>query len=179
MEPVEITAGRLHLRPFRPADEDDVYAACQDPEIQTWTRVPAPYTRAHAREFLTETSPRSWREDTAYSFAVCDSVSGDVLAAVGLRRLGLDNVAEVGFWCAAWARGRGVTTDAVAAVCRWGFGAVGFARIDWHAAVGNVGSRRVAEKVGFIVEGRMRSRLELNSVRHDAYVAGLLPPDVR
>jgi RimJ/RimL family protein N-acetyltransferase len=174
VEPVEITAGRLHLRPFGPADEDDVYAACQDPEIQTWTRVPAPYTRAHAREFLTETSPRGWRADTEYTFAVCDSVSGDVLAAVGLGRLRTDNVAEIGFWCAAWARRRGVTTDAVTAACRWGFGAVGFARIEWHAAVGNAGSRRVAEKAGFTVEGRLASRLELNGVRHDAWVGGLL-----
>jgi RimJ/RimL family protein N-acetyltransferase len=178
VEPVEITAGRLHLRPFGPADEGAVYAACQDPEIQRWTRVPSPYTREHAREFLTESVPAGWRDDTAYTFAVCDSVTADVLAAVGLHRNRTDNVAEIGYWVAAWARGHGVATDAVATVCRWGFGAVGLARIDWHAAVGNVGSRRVAERVGFSVEGRLRSRLELGGVRHDAWVAGLLPDDV-
>lgn len=178
MEPVEITAGRLHLRAFRPADEDVVYAACQDAEIQTWTRVPSPYRREDVRRFLTEAAPAGWRDDTAYSFAVCDSVRGDLLAAVSLHRNRADNVAEVGYWVASWARGQDVATDAVATLCRWGFGAVGLARIDWHAAVGNVASRHVAEKVGFIVEGRMRSRLELGGVRHDAWVAGLLPDDL-
>jgi RimJ/RimL family protein N-acetyltransferase len=178
VEPVEITAGRIHLRPFGPADEDAVYAACQDAEIQRWTRVPSPYTRVHAREFVLDRSSSGWHEDRAYTFAVCDSTSGDVLAAVGLRPLGLDDVAEIGFWCAAWGRGRGVTTDAVAAVCRWGFGAVGLARIEWHAAAGNMGSRRVAEKVGFVVEGELRSRLYVGGQRHDAWVAGLLPGDL-
>ncbi|MFL6240055.1 MAG: GNAT family N-acetyltransferase [Actinomycetes bacterium] len=178
MEPVEITAGRLHLRPFAPADEDDVYAACQDAEIQRWTRVPSPYTREHARQFLIDDTPRNWRDDTAYTFAVCDSVSGDVLATVSLHRKRTDNVAEIGYWCAAWARGRGVTTEAVGAVCRWGFAGLGIARIEWHAAVGNPASRRVAEKAGFSIEGRLRSRLELSGVRHDAWVGGLLPDDV-
>jgi RimJ/RimL family protein N-acetyltransferase len=179
VEPVEITAGRLHLRPFGPADEDDVYAACQDAEIQRWTRVPAPYSREHAREFLTQIAPSGWLTDTDYNFAVCDSVSGDVLASVGLGRKRTDAVGEIGYWCASWARGRGIATDAVAAVCRWGFGPLSLARIDWYAAVGNVASRRVAEKAGFTVEGRLRSRLDLNGVRHDAYIGGLLPDDVR
>jgi RimJ/RimL family protein N-acetyltransferase len=178
VEPVEITAGRLHLRPFSPTDEEDVYAACQDPEIQRWTRVPSPYERADARHFVSTLAPVGWRDDTEYTFAVCDSVSGDVLAGLGLHRRRTDSVGEIGYWCASWARGRGVATDAVTAVCRWGFGAVGLRRIEWYAAVGNVASRRVAEKVGFTVEGRLRSRLDLHGVRHDAWIAALLPGDV-
>ena len=42
------------------------------------------------------------------------------------------------------------------AVCRWGFGALGLARVDWFAEVGNAGSRRVAEKAGFTIEGVLR-----------------------
>jgi RimJ/RimL family protein N-acetyltransferase len=158
---------------------DAVYAACQDPEIQRWTRVPSPYTLADARKFLTEVAPAGWRHDGEYSFAVCDSTSADLLACVGLRRWHTDQLGEIGFWVAAAARGQGVATQAVAAVCRWGFAAVDLARIEWCAAVGNDGSRRVAEKVGFTIEGRLQSRLELNGVRHDAWIGGLLADDVR
>ena len=179
MEPVEITAGRLHLRPFVPADENAVYVACQDGEIQRWTRVPSPYTRADARQFVTLSAPSGWRDDREYTFAVCDATSGEVLASVGVSAPTVDHIGEVGFWCAAAARGQGVTTQAVTAICRWGFAAVGYARIDWYAAVGNGPSRRVAEKAGFTVEGTLRQRLELHGVRHDAWVGGLLPDDVR
>ena len=178
MEPVEITAGRLHLRPFAATDEDAVYAACQDAEIQRWTRVPSPYHRTDAHSFVTARAPRAWREDREYTFAVCDSTTAALLASVGVSGLSVDGTGEIGYWVAAAARGQGVGTQAVAAVCRWGFAAVGYGRIDWHAAVGNEGSRRVAEKVGFIVEGVLRSRLDLHGVRHDAWVAGLLPADL-
>ena len=60
---------------------------------------------------------------------------------------------EVGFWMAPWARGRGIMTDAVRLVCRWGFADLGLGRIEWWANVGNDASRRVAEKVGFTMEG--------------------------
>jgi RimJ/RimL family protein N-acetyltransferase len=175
VEPVEITAGRLHLRPFGPADEDAVYAACQDPEIQRWTRVPSPYSLADARQFVTLQAPAGWRDDREYTFAVVDATSATLLASVSVRGPTADRTGEIGYWVAAAARGQGVATQAVAAVCRWGFATVGYARIDWYAAVGNDGSRRVAEKVGFTVEGVMRSRLELGGVRHDAWVGGLLP----
>ena len=178
MEPVEITAGRLHLRPFAAADADAIYAACQEPDIQKWTRVPSAYTLADAQHFLTR-SPEGWQKDTAYSFAVCDSVSGDLLAAVGLRPDASDNIAEIGYWCASWARRQRVTSEAVGALCRWGFGALELARIECHIAVGNDVSRRLAEHVGFTIEGVSRSRLLLSGIRYDAWIAGLLPDDVR
>jgi RimJ/RimL family protein N-acetyltransferase len=177
MEPVEISAGNLHLRPFAPADEGEVLASCQDPEIQRWTRVPTPYTPADAHQFVAVTAPNGWAEDREYSFAVCAATSDELLASIGLRPRRTDAVGDVGFWCRPEARGRGVVTQATATICRWGFDALGMARIEWCAAVGNAASRRVAEKVGFTIEGVLRSRLELQGVRHDAWIGSLLPID--
>ncbi len=70
MEPTTLTTDRLVLRPFRPADEEEVHAAAQDPDIQRWTQVPSPYERTHAHAFVNEIVPTGWREDTAYPFAV-------------------------------------------------------------------------------------------------------------
>ena len=178
MEPVEITAGSLHLRPWEPGDAEQVYEACQDPELQRWTRVPSPYRREDAVSFVEQVSPREWESGKGAPFAVLDATSGRLLASVGFVRLdGRDDVAEIGFWCAASARGRGVTTQAVGAVCRWGFGALGLQRVDWLAEVGNAGSRRVAEKAGFTVEGVLRGRLAARRGRADAWIGGLLPGD--
>lgn len=171
MEPVEIAAGRLQLRPFAPYDEDDVLAACQDPAIQHWTTVPSPYTRELAREWL---SHDRFAVDEP-TWAVRDAVTGALLASVALRVR--DGVGDVGYWCAAPARGTGVMTEALQAVCRWGFGALGLDHITWCAEVGNWASRAVAEKSGFRVEGVRRRMLQHRGNWVDGWVGTLLAID--
>ena len=177
MEPVEITAGRLHLRPWTRYDESAVFDACQDPEIPRWTTVPSPYTREDARTWVTETAPSGWESETTASFAVVDASSGSLLASVGLHRIVPGDCAEVGYWCSAPARGQGVMSEAVAALCRWAFAALELDRLTWVAAVGNVASRAVAEKCGFVVEGTRRRELAHRGERLDAWVASLLSTD--
>jgi RimJ/RimL family protein N-acetyltransferase len=176
MEPVEITAGRLHLRPWRGYDEEAVLTACQDPLVQRWTTVPSPYTRADAQTWVTETSPGAWEAGTAASFAVLDATTGALLASVGLHHIG-SGAAEVGYWCTAEARGRGVVSEALGAVCRWGFAALDLERIGWVAGVGNWASRAVAEKCGFRVEGLARKGMAQRGQRVDAWFGALLRDD--
>lgn len=178
MDPVEISAGTLHLRPWEPVDAGAVLRACSDPELQRWTRVPSPYALEHAVAWVEQGSPAQWADDEGAPFAVLDATTGEVLASVGFVRLAArDGLAEIGYWCAPWARGRGVTTQAVQAVCRWGFGALGLGRVDWLAQVGNTASRRVAEKAGFTVEGVLRQRIVGREGRADAWIGGLLATD--
>jgi len=70
-------------------------------------------------------------------------------------------------------------TAAARLVCRWGFEDLGLQRIEWWAGVGNEGSWRVAEKVGFTREGTCRRRLPHRETRLDGWVAGLLPGELR
>src|SRR4051812_28052393 len=104
MDPVEITAGRLHLRPWQPTDAAAVLSACTDPETQRWTSVPAPYTAEHARAFVEETAPAGWADGSALTFAVCDSTTGEVLASVAVRQ-GHHETWDVGYWAIPAARG--------------------------------------------------------------------------
>jgi RimJ/RimL family protein N-acetyltransferase len=179
MDPVEITAGDLHLRPFRPSDAPAVHAACQDPDIQRWTRVPSPYTRQDAHAFIEEFAPSEWESGRGAVFAIVDATGGELLGTIGLSELDdPEGLAEIGYWMVPAARGRGVMTRAVGTVCRWAFAECGRERIEWLASVGNVASRRVAEKAGFTIEGTLRSRLVLRGRRTDAWIGGLLRLDV-
>ena len=149
---VEIAAGRFQLRPFEPADADWIYRACQDPAIQRWTSVPAPYTVDDAENYVSKYVPETWATDRGAPFGVFDAISGEGLGTAGLVALDLAaGRAEVGYWVAPWARRRGVATAATLAIARWAFGALGTARLQWVAEVGNVGSRAVAEQVGFTI----------------------------
>jgi RimJ/RimL family protein N-acetyltransferase len=180
MNAVELSAGGLRLRPFRPSDAPDVLAACQDPELQRWVPVPVAYVCSDAEEYVSHTCPEGWARGDDATFAIVDSTSGRLLCSIGLHGVDrADGIAVVGYWCAPHARGRGVMTRPVGAVCRRGIDARGRQRIEWHAEVGNVASRRVAEKAGFTIEGVLRSRLVHRGVRVDVWSGSLLAHEVR
>jgi RimJ/RimL family protein N-acetyltransferase len=179
-EPAEIVAGRLQLRPFLPRDVEGVYTACQDADIQRWTTVPAPYRRAHAEGYVRDNSLAGWEEGAGRSYAVTDATTGDLLGTIGLVEYDADGqIAEIGYWVSPGARGRGVATQATTAMARWCFGALGVARLQWAAEVGNEASRRVALRAGFTVEGVLRDRIRArDGSRADAWVGSLLPRDL-
>jgi RimJ/RimL family protein N-acetyltransferase len=86
-------------------------------------------------------------------------------------------VADIGFLVAPRARGRGYAPAAVRALCEWGFAALGLARIEWRAYVGNDASLRVAQKAGFTLEGTVRAGLPHRSERRDCWLGALLADD--
>ena len=176
----QLRTRRVLLRPVERDDAEAIYTACQDPQIQRWTTVPSPYLREHAEHFAGDYAPLAWSTGAGAIFAATDTADGRLLASIGLHfdRGRDDGIAEIGYWTAPWARGRGITTEAVAAVCRWGFTTCGVQRLEWYAEVGNVASRRVAEKVGFVLEGTARQLLlRPGGARVDGWVGALLGAD--
>ena len=175
----EITAGAVHLRPFRPSDADVVLAACQDDGIARYTGVPAPYTRADAERYTSLSCLGSWAARTGVVYAVCDSTTGDVLGAVGLHELTPRwGRAELGYWAAPQARGRGAITQASAALMRFGRDALDVRIVVWNCVVGNDASRKVAQRLGFTFEGVRRGGFVKNGVVSDDWMASLLTADL-
>ncbi|MFJ6604763.1 GNAT family N-acetyltransferase [Streptomyces lydicus] len=159
--PVLVTE-HFRLRPFQPDDVDWVYELSLDPAMLHWVSLPIPYERSHAQFFVENIAIARARNGTAANFVIENAATGQPLGRIGLHRKP-DRAAEVGYWLAAHARGSGVMTEAVRTACRWGFSpeGMGLRRILWHALVGNVGSRKVAERAGFTI----RSNTEILSWR--------------
>ena len=171
MEPTEITAGRLHLRPWQPEDVPALQRALADPDVARWTTL-----RPDGAAEMVATSGDRWQDGSTAELAVPDATTAELLAGVDLHAIA-DGAAEAGWWCAPGARGRGVTSEAVGALCRWGFGALDLHRITAQVEVGNWGSRALAEKVGFTVEGVLRSVPAPGGRRADTWLAALLATD--
>jgi RimJ/RimL family protein N-acetyltransferase len=169
--------GPTALRPWRDTDIEALVAACQDPEIALWTRVPWPYGTADARAYLLH------RYDAitcgrAAPFAIIDSLDERLLGSISLMRLEWQHArAEVGYWLAREARGMGHATRATSLICAWGFRQLGLGRIDLLAATGNPASQRVAERAGFRREAVLRSYLRGPRGRQDMVAFGLLAGD--
>ncbi|MGC4894742.1 GNAT family N-acetyltransferase [Micromonospora sp. DT31] len=179
MEPVEIIEDGLLLRPWRSADADAVHRACQDPDIQRWSAVPRPYLPEHAAEFVTTGSATGWAQGTGAQFAVCDDGTGELLASIDL--ISIDRVldsAEVGYWTAPWARGRGVAVRAIRALARWAFDALKLRRLIWQAEIGNHASRLVALRAGFQISGELRLAHPAEGGRPEGWIGSLFPADL-
>jgi RimJ/RimL family protein N-acetyltransferase len=176
---VALRSARLLLRPWAEPDIDAITAACQDPEIQRYVPIPSPYSRTDAEVFVREALPRGRAAGTDVVFGVFDAECGLPVGSVGLHRIKhleapSGGAAEIGYWTAPSARGMGYMTEAVREVCRWGFADLGLARIEWLAIAGNAASWRVAEKLGFIREGTLRSYLINRGARDDMWIGSLL-----
>ncbi len=175
MEPVEITAEGLLLRPWRPDDADAVHLACQDPDIQRWTTVPSPYLREDADTFVGKSAAEAWATGTGAPFAVCDAATGELLGSCGFISLNRpDGTGEIGYWTAPWARGRGVATVATRAVARWAFTDLGVRRVVLRVEPGNHGSLLTALRAGCVIEGIARDGM---APGRDAWVGAILAGD--
>jgi [ribosomal protein S5]-alanine N-acetyltransferase len=168
---VKLEDREVVLRPF---SEDDVPALAAgigaDPEIDRWTRIPFPYTEAHAREFIASTEEKA--------FAIVARESGELLGGIGARVYD-EGVVEVGYWVKADVRGRGLATRALVLVAAYAVEELDARRVQLTTDPVNVASQRVAEKAGFRREGILRSLHDFKGRRRDAVMYSLLPEDLR
>lgn len=133
---------RLVLRDLRPEDLHAVTELAGDYEVSKWlVPVPHPYSRADAEDFL--------RMDVAGEIGllwviVCD---GAVIGAVSTGK-------ELGYWLGRPFWGQGYMTEAARAAVDFSFASSETAEMKSSHFVGNHGSRRVLEKLGFTDVGR-------------------------
>jgi RimJ/RimL family protein N-acetyltransferase len=169
---VELRGERVLLRPWRPEDARPVYEACQDEEIQRWIPViPRPYRMEDARAYVSGELGFG-----PHQYAV--TREGRVVGAIGMR-VNESRTGHIGYWCVPEARGRGVTSDALHTLCRHALDELGLERLELITDPDNVGSRRVAEKVGFRQEGVLRSHLlHPDGRRRDSVMFSLLPGEL-
>jgi len=150
-----LTDGVITLRPPGPGDEDAIYAACQDPEIQRWTGVPSPYLREHSSGYLERVAAER-EAGTSLAFLAVDE-EGALLGNFSVMELDRrPGYGEIGYWVAKDARGKGVATRAVVLLRDYAASELGLELIELIIHEGNTLSKRVAERTGFLDIGEKR-----------------------
>jgi len=172
-----IGAGWLTLRPFTPADIPWVYEVLLDPAVQRFMQIPSPYRLEDAASYVEQEYIAGGDGGRRADFLAEDAATATRLGRVGVR-LVEPGTAEIGYWVDPRARNRGVATTAVRAVCQWAVTTAGIDLIEWRCQVGNVASRRVAEKAGFLIEATLRKRRVRHGGRVDEWVGSLLRDEV-
>ena len=146
------SAPALVLRPWCMEDVAALTEAHRDPTLRRWTSS-AVENEADATRWV-QTQERGWAAGTRFGFAVFeaepDSAHGQLVGNVVLKEVALIKPsAEVGYWTAAHARGRGVASRSLEALTGWAFdtlGTAGLKRLELLHQVDNLASCRVARK---------------------------------
>ncbi len=169
---------RFVVRNFRLADIEAHSANRNEPttaEFQSWS-VPYPIEKAKnsVERFIEMTKPF---DGESYGYVVADPVTDEFLGDIFVRLEWGGRSAEVGFNLTPPARGRGIATQATAAVIQYLFDVVGAKRI--HASVHpeNFASMMVLERLGFVYEGTARQSYWVDDVCTDDSQFGLLKSD--
>lgn len=147
----------LILRPLREDDINAIYQACQDPTISAFTRVPYPYDKEMAEEFV-RGSDLSYRNHQGVIFAI--EKNGRFAGTIGLHGINLsDHCAEVGYWIEKSHRGSGLCTAALQALLGFSIDVLEFRRIEGMADFDNIASQRVMERGGMVRDALLRNRV--------------------
>lgn len=179
MERRAIESARLSLVPSAVEHADSLWAAVESslPELRPWMAWAADDSHDGNATFL-ETCEQQWSRDEAWIFTLF--FEGKAAGTVGLGgHVVLHRSAELGYWLRSDLAGRGLMTEAGAAVVAFGFEEVGLHRIELHAGVNNHASNRVAEKLGFQRVGLLREASRGQGGWYDCYVYDLLETDER
>ena len=133
---------------------------------------PHPYNRQDARAYI-----RSVRErvpETTFAIAVDDEAVGSIGFVL---RHDVERVsAEIGYWLAEPFWGRGITTEALAAVTKHAIETHGLTRIYALPFAWNVASCRVLEKAGYVLEARLRQSAIKDGKITDQMQYAFIPP---
>lgn len=185
---ISISTERLVLRPL---EEDDVSALAEmmnDEQVAAWTDIPQPFTEDGARAWITEQAPAERTAGRGLDLAVTEFITQRLVGVIRLAKTDwYVRSTELSYIVAPWARGEGYAAEAALATAQWLFRDQKFERIELRTAAGNTASQRVAQKIGCISEGVLRSaciahvRAEdgtWTDTRTDYIVWSLLPEDL-
>jgi [ribosomal protein S5]-alanine N-acetyltransferase len=120
----------------------------------TTLTVPHQYPDGAAEAWIATHEP-AWEYRTGVTYAITEA-DGDLVGAIGLALTPPHAVAELGYWIAVPAWGRGFATEAAVALCDFAFGVLGVHRIQARHLMRNPASGRVMQKLGMQCEGVLR-----------------------
>ncbi|WP_394554927.1 GNAT family N-acetyltransferase [Agromyces sp. MMS24-JH15] len=122
-------------------------------------------TRAGMVEY-TEWNLAAWRGGTVAPMVI--RVGGVPVGSISLRLEEDRRVAEIGWWIDGEWEGRGLVTRAAEALVELARRSDRIDVVQARIGLGNVRSRRVAERLGMSVERTLPGALQVGAVRHDA-----------
>lgn len=172
----------IKIRPYRITDAPELFKAVMQShaELSVWQPwCHATYSMNDSESWV-ELSVKNWENRTEFNFVIESTQTGEFLGGVGLNKIDeMNKIANLGYWVRTSHTRQGVASQAAKLAAEFGFQELGLRRIEIIAAVGNIASKRAAEKTGAKEEGILRNRLKIYENSHDAVLFSLIPDDFK
>jgi RimJ/RimL family protein N-acetyltransferase len=147
---------RVYLRPAERSDLPLFVRWLSDAETKRHLALRAPLSLAMEEKWFDQVVEHQGRD--RYHFVICLLGDGRPIGAADLREMRLEDghaafgimIGEKGEW------NRGYGTEALYAICDFGFGQLRLERIELDVYTPNIRAQRSYEKAGFAVEGTLR-----------------------
>ena len=139
---------RLILRPWEESDAESLYKYASDPRVGPPAGWPPHTSVESSREIIKGILSAS------ETYAVVLKETGEPVGSIGLKThcdlAEEDDEAELGYWIGVPYWGQGLIPEAAREILRHGFEELGFERVWCGYYDGNMKSKRVQEKLGFV-----------------------------
>lgn len=164
----ETLAGEtVFLEPLDPGRHaDDLYAAAQGAD-ETWTYLPyGPFASKHD---FTRWLEQHAATDDPLAFAIVDRTVGKARGIATLMSIvPAHGVIEIGhIWLSPPLQRTKQATEAIFVMSRYSMDELGYRRLEWKTDSLNSGSRRAAERYGFVFEGIFRNHRVIKGRNRD------------
>lgn len=177
---MEFETKRLILREFVQEDWRDILAYQSDPrylEYYHWTeRTPGDVQEFVRRQIeLQEQEPR-----IKFQLVITLKSGGRLIGNCGIRREAVkSHQADIGYELSPDYWGKGYATEAARAIVMFGFEQLNLHRLWAHCIADNGRSRRVLEKLGMHLEGRLRENEFFKGRWWDSLIYAILEDEWR
>lgn len=164
---------RLVLDQIKPADIPDIVAYAGNIKIVENTRsMPHPYHEEDAISWM-NIANKGFKNKDNYIFAMRFKETHDFIGGIGLTLDVLNNRAELGYWLAEGFWNKGLTTEAVQVILRFGFEKLHLNKIVAVYIPTNTASGKVMIKNGMVKEGEFKDHdiKKDHTVADDQYVS--------
>ena len=156
------------LRPWSLNDVDNLIKFANNYNVAKFMmdQFPHPYGIENGKMFISNAT-----KDTPLRFFAIE-VNGNAAGGIGIHPLTdiLRKNAELGYWLAEPYWGKGIMTKAVIQMVEYGFKSFDINRIFARPFGTNIGSQKVLEKAGFVLEGRFEKTFLKNGEYIDELV---------
>jgi ribosomal-protein-serine acetyltransferase len=179
--PLEIVTERLALRSPEPEHVRPLYEAMVEslPELRQWMPWAQEEPAVEKTAENIEKAIDEFKAQTAFRIHLFDRQSGEIVGSSGYPRVDLKvPMLEIGYWIRTSRTGQGLCSEAVRAVTDYAFRAAHAQRVEVRCDSDNERSWRVAERVGFTLEGVLRRDcLDCSGRPRNTRVYSLLPEE--
>jgi len=172
-----IDANRVSLRWMSEADIDALFTIFSNAEVMRYWSTPAIADRKAAAVILKEVHD-GFQKRAMLKWGVARRSDNALIGTVTLYNFSFDHGrAEMGYALDRAHWGRGYMHEALHSLLDFAFGVLDLRRIEADVDPRNAASIRTLERLGFMREGYLRERWQVNGEIQDALFYGLLRTD--